>query len=168
MSTIAVRQAVLSDLEALVPLFDDYRQFYGCESNVVAIREFLLSRYNHGESVLFIAHINEEPIGFVQLYPSYSSVSLARTYILNDLFVSEGARRSGVAAKLISAAVGFAKSVGAIRVTLSTAITNDSAQALYRSAGWQRDEQFFVYHYVIPAERIRIDRESAANHDLIL
>lgn len=151
MSAIVVRQAVLSDLDALAPLFDGYRQFYGRRSDLPAAREFLLARFNHGESALFIAHQGTMPIGFCQLYPSFSSVSLARTFVLNDLFVHEMARRNGVASKLMFAAIEFAKSLGAMRVSLSTAITNETAQALYQSAGWTRDEQFFVYHFNIPA-----------------
>ncbi len=151
MSTVTVRQAMLSDLAALVPLFDGYRQFYGRPSDVRAAKEFLLARFNHGESVLFIAHENNIPIGFTQLYPSFSSVSLARTFVLNDLFVHEQARRKGVASKLLSAAIQFASSLGAVRVSLSTATTNDTAQALYQSAGWKLDEQFLVYHFAVQA-----------------
>lgn len=152
MSNVAVRQAVLSDLEALVLLFDDYRQFYGRASDVHAARDFLLARFNHGESVLFIALEGSNPVGFTQLYPSFSSVSLARTFVLNDLFVNEHARRKSVASKLISAAVGFASALGAVRVSLSTGTSNETAQALYQSAGWKRDDQFLVYHYSIPAK----------------
>ncbi len=151
MRIITVRQAVLSDIEALVPLFDGYRQFYGRPSDIPAAREFLLARFNHGESVLFIAHEGNTPVGFTQLYPSFSSVSIARVFVLNDLFVHEQTRRKGVASKLMSAAIDFASSLGAVRVSLSTAITNETAQALYRSAGWKRDEQFLVYDFTIKA-----------------
>lgn len=151
MNTITVRQATLSDLEALVPLFDRYRQFYGRTSDIYAAREFLLARFNHSESVLFIAFEDNAPIGFAQLYPSFSSVSLARTFILNDLFVDEQVRRKSVASKLMSAVVAFASTLGAVRVSLSTATTNETAQGLYQSSGWKRDEQFFVYHFAIPA-----------------
>ena len=144
-----VRQATLLDLEQLAPLFDRYRQFYGRASDVAAAREFLLARFTSKESTLLIAHEDERPIGFTQLYPSFSSVSLARIFILNDLFVSEQARRNGVASGLMSAAVKFANTLGAVRLSLSTAITNDAAQALYHSAGWKRDDQFFVYHLAI-------------------
>ena len=144
-----VRQATILDLEQLAPLFDRYRQFYGRASNVAAAREFLLARFTNKESTLLIAHEDERPIGFTQLYPSFSSVSLARIFILNDLFVSEQARRNGVASALMSAAVKFANTLGAVRLSLSTAITNDAAQALYHSAGWKRDDQFFVYHLAI-------------------
>ncbi|SJM90777.1 GNAT family N-acetyltransferase [Crenothrix polyspora] len=149
MSNITIRQAVLSDIEALIPLFDGYRQFYGRPSDIPAVREFLLARFNHGESVLFIALQDNNPVGFAQLYPSFSSVSLARTFVLNDLFVHEQARRKGLASKLMSAAVEFASILGAVRISLSTATTNEIAQALYQSAGWKRDEQFFVYHFAI-------------------
>jgi len=150
MSIITVRQALLSDLDALAPLFDSYRQFYGRPSDLNAAKEFLLARFNHGESVLFIAHEDNQPVGFAQLYPSFSSVSLARIFVLNDLFVDEHARRKGVASTLMSAAVDYASSLGAIRVSLSTATTNEAAQRLYQSAGWKRDEQFFVYHVAVP------------------
>lgn len=149
MSNITIRQAALSDLEALVVLFDGYRQFYGRQSDIPAVQEFLLARFNHGESVLFIAHDGSTPVGFTQLYPSFSSVSLARVFVLNDLFVLEQARRKGVASKLMSAATEFAKCLGAVRISLSTAMTNQAAQSLYQSAGWKRDEQFFVYHFAI-------------------
>lgn len=152
MNTLTVRQAILSDLDALVPLFDGYRQFYGRTSDISAAREFLSARFNHGESSLFIAHLKDTPVGFCQLYPSFSSVSLARTFVLNDLFVLEPARRQGVASKLMAAAIEFAQALGAVRVSLTTAVTNETAQALYQSAGWKRDEQFFVYHFTVPVQ----------------
>ena len=144
-----IRQATLDDAEQLVPLFDAYRQFYGRTSDVAAARTFLLARFTNRESTLFIAHQGEMAIGFAQLYPSFSSVSLARIFILNDLFVQEQARRTGVASSLLSAAATFAVSLGAVRLSLSTALTNDAAQALYRSAGWNRDQQFSVYHLAL-------------------
>ena len=144
-----VRQATIHDLEQLVPLFDSYRQFYGRTSDLRAAREFLLARFHNDESTVFIAYEGERAIGFTQLYPSFSSISLAPIFILNDLFVHEQARRKGVASALMFAAVQFAIASGADRLSLSTAITNDAAQALYHSAGWKRDDQFLVYDFDI-------------------
>lgn len=149
MNTLTVRQAVLADLEALAPLFDGYRQFYGQPSDISAAHAFLRARFEHGESFVFIALNGDTPVGFTQLYPSFSSVSLARIFVLNDLFVQTQARRKGVASALLSAATEFAKSLGAVRVSLSTAISNESAQAVYQAAGWKRDDQFWVYHFPI-------------------
>lgn len=147
MKSIAVRQAVLSDLDELAQLFDQYRQFQGQKSDLSAARDFLRSRFNHGESVTFIAYEGENPVGFAQLYPSFSSVSLARVFVLNDLFVHESGRRKGVASELLAAIEEYASSLDAVRITLLVAKSNISAQALYESRDWKQDEQFFMYHH---------------------
>ena len=143
-----VRQAVLADLEALAPLFDAYRQFYGRPPDLAAARSFLRDRFEHGESVVFVAQAQGAPAGFTQLYPSFSSVSLARTFILNDLFVVPDRRRSGVGSALLRAATDHARSLGAVRVTLNTDVQNTSAQAVYEARGWKRDREYFVYHFL--------------------
>ncbi|MEJ7804763.1 MAG: GNAT family N-acetyltransferase [Telluria sp.] len=150
MNNLSIRQAVLADLEVLSLLFDGYRVFYGRESNVTAAKEFLLARFEHGQSVLFIAFDGSTAVGFTQLYPSFSSVSLGRIYILNDLFVHQSARGKGAGAQLLSAAIKFGKSVGAIRLALSTALTNTKAQALYETEGWERDDDFFYTYTIRP------------------
>ena len=146
MSEIEVKQAGLGEMDQVVVLFDLYRQFYGKESNQNEVRQFLLSRFNHGESIIFIAYIGSSPVGFTQLYPSFSSVSLRRIFILNDLYVLAEAKKLGVASRLLEAAEHCAKILGAIRLSLSTAVTNTVAQNVYEMNGWERDSQFLVYN----------------------
>ena len=146
MSSITARQANFSDLEELAELFDQYRVFQDKESDLSAARSFLRARFDHGESVVFIAHESSAPLGFAQLYPSYSSTSLARVFILNDLFVHENGRRKGVASKLLAALEGYAWSHGATRVTLNVAKDNRPGRELYEAQGWSKDAQFFMYH----------------------
>jgi|SRR6185503_339176 len=143
---ITVRQAVLSELDQLAALFDQYRQFQGQRGDVTAARSFLRERFDHGESVAFIAYDGATPVGFAQLYPSFSSVSLSRVFVLNDLFVRDSGRRKGVASKLLSAVEAHAWSLGAARITLNVARDNGSAQQLYEARGWKADDQFFMYH----------------------
>jgi len=149
MNEITVKRADLADIDALVPLFDAYREFYGRNSDPQAARNFLTARFQNKDSVIFIVHESKTAVGFTQLYPSFSSVSLARTYILNDLFVTDDSRRKGVGSLLLSAAIDYAKASNAIRLTLSTEITNETAQALYQSTGWKKDEQFYSYHFTL-------------------
>ncbi len=146
MSPVEVRQAALSDLDELVPLFDRYREFQKEASDPGAARAFLQARFDHGESFVFVAHVADAPAGFAQLYPSYSSVSLARVFILNDLFVDPSVRRKGVASQLLAAVERHAWSLGAVRVTLNVANDNAQGQALYEKRGWTRDRQFHMYH----------------------
>ena len=148
-SGVAVRQATISDLELLVPLFDGYRQFYRQPSEPDRIRKFLLDRFEHHQSVIFLAMRGADAAGFTQLYPSFSSLSLASIYILNDLFVAPAVRRSGTGAALLAAAADYAKRVGAVRLVLSTEFTNTTAQKLYERSGWKRDTQFCTYELTL-------------------
>jgi GNAT superfamily N-acetyltransferase len=145
-NTIAVRQAVATDIEALAVLFDQYRQFQGQAGNLEAAHSFLAERFNHGESVVFIAVAGDTAVGFAQLYPSFSSVSLSRVFVLNDLFVVEAVRGRRAASQLLSAVESYAWSFGASRVTLNVARTNVAAQQVYTARGWKQDDQFFMFH----------------------
>lgn len=144
--SVVVRRAIAADLDAVAPLFDAYRQFYGKAADLELARRFLSDRFTLGDSVVLIA---EQPggtaVGFVQLYPSFSSVRAARIYILNDLFVVPAARKQGVGSLLLKSAAEFAREAGAVRLKLSTAVTNVTAQRLYESLGWKRDEEFYEY-----------------------
>ena len=146
MNEVIVRQAVLSDLHAAAALFDQYRQFQGQAADRAGTEAFLRERFNHGESVVFLASLSEAVVGFAQVYPSFSSVALARVFILNDLFVAEAGRRKGVASLLLAAVEDHAWSLGACRISLNVAQTNEQGQALYEALGWSRDTQFHMYH----------------------
>lgn len=127
-------------------MFDQYREFYDRDSNLVAVRTFLAERLNTGDSILFLAQDGEEVLGFTQLYPSFSSVSMGRIFILNDLFVAENACRRGVRKALIDAAIRHAKATGTARLGLSTAKFNETAQALYQETGWVCEDAFVAYN----------------------
>ena len=142
---IDVRQATVEDLDAIVPLFDAYRQFYRQSSDRERARQFLLERFAHNESIIFLAFEAAVAVGFAQLYPSFSSGALGRTFILNDLFVRLEARRRGVGSALLRKAADYAQRVKAVRLTLSTEVTNTAAQAAYEALGWKRDAKFYVY-----------------------
>lgn len=130
----------------LVPLFDAYRQFYRQEPNEELARRFLSERLRQSESTILLALSSaDDAAGFTQLFPSFSSVAAARSFILNDLFVAPGARRQGVARLLLRAAVNYGRAAGAARLTLSTEVTNRTAQALYEAEGWKRQTDFYVY-----------------------
>tara|TARA_R110002124_G_scaffold227889_1_gene393115 strand:- start:10900 stop:11340 length:441 start_codon:yes stop_codon:yes gene_type:complete len=138
-------RATTDNLDILVPLFDGYRVFYNQKSNPEAARKFLNERFQKEDSVIFLATASDSlGLGFTQLYPSFSSVSMQRTYILNDLFVSSEARKKGIGEALMERAKLFAKNEGSKGLTLETAIDNP-AQKLYERLGWKKDTH--VNHY---------------------
>lgn len=119
---------------------------YGKRSDRAAVRAFLLARLPREDVVAFVAYAADATVGFVQLYPGISSVALARTFVLNDLYVVPSCRRRGAGRALLAAATAHARDAGAASLSLSTEKTNRNAQTLYESAGWTRDDQFHVYH----------------------
>ncbi len=140
MMKTTVRQAELDDVDALVPLFDAYRQFYDQPSDLTRARNWLRARIGANESVVLLAEHDAQAIGFTQLYPMYSSVQTARIWVLNDLYVTPEERRHGAAHALLKAAIEYARNDGATRLQLETGRRNEAARALYQSAGWQEDD----------------------------
>jgi len=136
----SISRAGPADLDALAVLFDAYRQFYGQAPDLPRARQWLRERLRFGESVVLVATHGGTAAGFVQLYPMFSSVRTARTWVLNDLYVDTAARRKGVARTLLDAAADFARHDGAAGICLETTRDNAAARALYRSAGWHEDD----------------------------
>jgi GNAT superfamily N-acetyltransferase len=139
-------RAELDDLDVLAPLFDAYRRFYGQPSDLAGARTILADRFKRGESVIFLAVVDGAIVGFTQLYPSFSSVSMKRLWVLNDLFVTPDARKSGAGRALLERAERWAAETGAKGLTLSTQLTNLGAQRLYEACGWTKDDEFVHYH----------------------
>lgn len=154
MNPVHLRQAVFADLDELSVLLDLHRLAQGQASDVPAARAFLRDRFDHGESVIFVAHQGAAALGFAQLYPSFSSTALCRVFVLNDLFVRAEGRRQGVASMLLAAVEEYAWSLGAVRVSLNVARDNLAGQALYNARGWQQDQQFHAFHRHAPALKL--------------
>lgn len=142
-----VFQAHLEHFEEVSKLFDQYRIFYQSTSDCEAARKFIKARLQKKDSTIFVARKERRIVGFTQLYPSFSSISMQRIWILNDLFVDEDYRRTGVAKALMCAAENFARETASVRLILATQISNVAAQSLYQLRGYVKDEEF--YHYAL-------------------
>lgn len=150
--TVAVRRAAAEDVDSLAPLFDRYRQFYAQAADAGAARNFLSARLQRNESVLLLATLDGAVAGFTQLYPTFSSVRIARVWVLNDLYVEAGARGRGVARALLQAAADFARADGALRLELETIPDNSAARALYHANGWHPYDGTLRFHLPLPRD----------------
>lgn len=141
-----IERAGVAEAAAVAELFDAYRVFYGQESDLARAQWFIGERLEQGDAVIFVAWDEAgAAVGFTQLYPCFSSVSMGRIWILNDLYVSAAARRQGVGAALLRRARDFGVETGALRIELATAHTNGTAQGLYASEGYVLDTVFRRY-----------------------
>lgn len=139
-----------NDIELVAGLFDQYRVFYKQKSDINNAQLYLNNRIKNNESVIFLAY--EEagglriPLGFAQLYPLFSSVSLKSLWQLNDLFVSDSARNKGVGQTLLNEVKKFAAETNARGVILETDSDNLIAQKLYEKNGYKKDP---AIHYLL-------------------
>jgi ribosomal protein S18 acetylase RimI-like enzyme len=147
MNKFNTRKATTADINKIAPLFDAYRQFYEQEPNLDFAKEFISARLNKNESIIFIAEDDSQnALGFCQIYPSFCSVIAAPIYTLSDLFVSPNARKFGLGKMLLDQAREHAEANNIPRMDLTTAKNNFTAQSLYESLGWVRDEVYFAYN----------------------
>jgi ribosomal protein S18 acetylase RimI-like enzyme len=142
-----IKKAIIEDLDIASNLFDLYRQFYKQNSDLTAAKEFISERINKNESEIFLA-IDEEKnagMGFVQLFPAFSSVSMKRLWILNDLYVHGDYRKQGVGEALMKRAKELAVESNAKGLSLETHNLNVTAQSLYDKSGYIKDTEFYRY-----------------------
>lgn len=144
MKICMVTQQTMGDV---VPLFNAYREFYGQSSDLQQAEQFIQERVMGAESIIFLAYLEEEPVGFAQLFPVFSSVAMKRAFLLNDLFVAKQARKQGVAQALMEQCYIYCQQEDARYMMLETARDNVQAQKLYEKMDMTIDET--VYYYSI-------------------
>ena len=138
-----IRRAKKKDIDPLSVLFDKYRIFYKQQPDLAGARSFLKKRMKRKESVIFVAEERKKLVGFTQLFPIFSSVSMQRTWLLNDLYVDEQARGIGAATALLNAAKEFGAETNSKWLLLQTAADNFVAQEVYEKNGWAKETDFF-------------------------
>jgi ribosomal protein S18 acetylase RimI-like enzyme len=143
-----IEKATSGDLGDLCVLFNDYRMFYGKDTDIEGAREFLRDRISNHESVIFLSRVADHGVtGFVQLYPIFSSTRMQRLWLLNDLFVAPAHRRTGTSVALMDAAKSLAKETSACGLVLETARTNQIANKLYQRLGFTIDSDHNYYEW---------------------
>lgn len=138
-------EACVTDYKKVALLFNEYRVFYKQKSDIKAAERFIYERLHNKESVIFLALEEGEAVGFAQLYPSFTSIGIKRTIILNDLYVTEKTRGSGVGAALLQEVKEYGKKEKRDSIVLQTAKDNARAQHLYEKLGYQKDDHYFYY-----------------------
>lgn len=134
---LKIRPARINDLEQLALLFDAYRVFYRKEPDIKAAKIFLTERLSNKDSEIFVCENEEQKLlGFVQLYPLFSSTKMKKLWLLNDLYVDEQQRGKGISIKLIENAKELVKSTAACGMFLETEKSNLIGNKLYLKTGF--------------------------------
>ena len=143
-----IRDAETPDLDQLSKLFYSYRMFYGKESNIDISKNFLESRLSNKDSEVFICEFDNILIGFVQLYPLFSSTRVSKYWLLNDLFVDSKYRGKGYSKLLIDKAKELVKDSNACGMMLETEKSNKIGNNLYPKTGFEKNDSSNFYEWV--------------------
>jgi len=140
-----ITPAKKTQLEPLAKIFDQYRSFYNMPANLNSSRNFIKQRLEKSDSLLFVAEKDKQLAGFMQIYPSFSSVAMKPIWILNDLFVAKKARRLGCARKMMKYLQATATRQDIFSIKLATEVNNFKAKDLYLSLGYELNQGFEHY-----------------------
>lgn len=145
---IVIRKATIEDLKFVVALFDQYRVFYEKESDKEQAEKFISERLQLDDSQIFVAETNHKNlVGFVQLYPVFSSTRMKRLWLLNDLFVENEYRGKGISKQLIDISKELCQQTNACGLLLETAKANVVGNTLYPKAGFSLDNDHNYYSW---------------------
>ena len=142
-----IREAKSSDINQLSKLFNSYRMFYGKESNIDISKEFLDSRIINKDSIIYVCEVGNNIIGFVQLYPLFSSTRVSKYWLLNDLFVDVKERGNGYSKLLIERAKKLVIESNACGMMLETEKSNNIGNKLYPITGFKMNELSNFYEW---------------------
>jgi len=133
---ITIRPVTPADFHQWKPLWDGYNAFYGREgatslpdhiTNSTWIRFFDAYEPVHA----LVAERDGKLLGLVHFIFHRSTISIAPTCYLQDLFTLESARGAGVGRALIEAVYARAQEAACSRVYWLTHETNETAMKLY-------------------------------------
>ena len=133
---VTIRDIVNSDFDAWKELWDGYNAFYGRAGQTalpLEITRTTWSRFLDADEPMhaMVAEHNGRILGLVHCIFHRSTIQVAPTCYLQDLFTAEAARGQGVGHALITAVYERAASAGSSRVYWLTHETNTTAMQLY-------------------------------------
>ena len=146
MSEVHVRPIHEGELDELLPLVAGYQKFYGAEPDPERNRRFF-ARFVHpsDDGLLLGAWLDGALAGFATLYWFFSSTKATESVLMNDLFVREDVRGSGIGRALIQGALDEARRRGAAHLEWFTAPDNVKAQHLYDSVPGAARSTWYAY-----------------------
>jgi GNAT superfamily N-acetyltransferase len=137
-----------ADLLELLPLMRGYCDFYEVDpsdDDLLAMSRALIADPDREGTQLIARDEEGRASGFATIFWTWTTLSAARIGVMNDLFVTERARGTGVAEALIAACAERCRGYGAVSLDWTTARDNHRAQRLYERVGAKRDERWVDY-----------------------
>jgi len=151
-SALAIRNVGPGDYTDWKDLWDGYNTFYGRHGDTalpLAVTQSTWQRFFDAYEPVhaLVAEQDGKLLGLVHYLFHRSTIQIAPTCYLQDLFTSEGARGHGVGRALIEAVYERARAADVPRVYWQTHETNTTAMRLYEKVAERSG--FLVYRKVL-------------------
>jgi GNAT superfamily N-acetyltransferase len=139
----SIQRVATADVDDLLPLMRAYCDFYEVtptDAQLLAISAALIADPEHEGIQLIARDAAGLAIAFATVFWSWSTTDGGRLGVMNDLFVVESARGTGVADELIAQCRRAAGEHGAVHLAWQTAPGNARAQRVYDRVGAHREQ----------------------------
>ena len=146
---IEIKKVYSSENEIVIDLFDKSQKLYKQSSSTEVSKTYIKERLEKNNAQIYVAFKGENPnpIAFTLLYPKISLVSPKKNWHIGYLYVEIDQRKKGIAKRLLSTVLNFAKNEGANFISLNTGIDNYCARNLYENFGFVKEEYLSGYLY---------------------
>jgi GNAT superfamily N-acetyltransferase len=147
-TTPTIRPVTRDDYAQWLPLWQGYNKFYGRHGETALpdeITQMTWARFFDAYEPIhaIVAEQEGQLVGLVHYIFHRSTISIAPTCYLQDLFTTESTRGKGIGKKLIQAVYEQARQAGSARVYWLTHETNSIAIKLYEKVA---DRSGFVVY----------------------
>ena len=136
-SISAVRDEDLGDLLPLLRGYCDFYEVQPTDEALLAMCRALIADPEREGVQLLARDGGGRAVGFATIYWCWQTLDTGRIGVMNDLFVHDDARGTGLADELILACAARAREHGAASLTWQTARSNRRAQKVYDRVGGQ-------------------------------
>lgn len=154
MNKIIIRRGKSQDSDDFIRLLVGLANFEHLEPpDAQAKRRIIKDIFSKNRVQLFLAYCGKEPVGYALYFYTYSSFLARPTFYLEDIFVLEKYRHTGVGKKLFLRCVEEAGRNGCARFELSVLTWNKNAVNFYEKLGARRLDEW--YYYRIDSDTIK-------------
>jgi GNAT superfamily N-acetyltransferase len=124
------------ELDHAARLLAEFRAWYGNATPTEEEMRESVRRIHGPEGEFLLGAVDREPVGICQLRYRWSVWTSSEDAWLEDLFVTDEARGTGLGRALLEAAIERARERGCVRIELDVDEANTPAITLYRSLGF--------------------------------
>jgi ribosomal protein S18 acetylase RimI-like enzyme len=146
-TTVLIRDAAAADAEAIGELIAALRAEGSTMPPKAPSAEYVVSYLDSGADVVLVAESDGRVVGLVTMSVNRDLYHEGACAFVKELVVAEGMRRRGVGSALLDAAIERARDRECAEISLTTALDNERAQALYRGRGLTMEALHLERHF---------------------